>query len=215
MGDRDTYIDAARRLKAAREKRGLTQHELAEAAGCSQSQVSAVERARFEQISNERLLRVFDVLGLAPDDLPGLFHQATKVLAYCDQWMCMMNTPVEGFGPELGVVTIPRFIWVPEGSEAHCPSCGHKLICRCKDRACKARVDRSIYCRSCGKPRIDPVSDLDGREVESIKGLTNAQQRAFVDEHLVIEGDLRSGHGHAPKRPSVPSRGVRGEGGAD
>ena len=56
------HLRIGRSLRALRQRRGLTQAQLAEAAGVSQSLVSLIERGHLEAVALRTIQRVFAVL---------------------------------------------------------------------------------------------------------------------------------------------------------
>ena len=96
----DTFGD---RLKYQRKKHGLTQQELSEKSGVSQSAISQAENNMFQQMSKEntnRLVRFFGV-----ED--GYFEAAVAAAKKSDDFAASMNQLAEW--REKGIVTEPEF----------------------------------------------------------------------------------------------------------
>lgn len=61
-------VAVGKRIKAAREREGMTQEELAEYVDMSATHISVIERGK-KGLRLENLVRIANVLGVSPDEL--------------------------------------------------------------------------------------------------------------------------------------------------
>ena len=140
-------------VRAARRAAHLSQTELAERAGCNQSQLSAFEAGVRGKVSRETIAKVAELLGLeAPDDdAAAAVARPVAVLAAlarCPDFACPSNLPY--FADD-------RLLFLPlgtAGAGTHCALCGEVL-----ERACP-RCGAPILapggcCGACGSPLVE------------------------------------------------------------
>ena len=117
-------------MRAARRAAHLSQTELAERAGCNQSQLSAFEAGVRGKVSRETIAKVAELLGLeAPDDAAAAVVArpvaVLAALARCPDFACPSNLPY--FADD-------RLLFLPlgtAGAGVHggcCGSCGLPLV---------------------------------------------------------------------------------------
>ncbi len=140
-------------VRAARRAAHLSQTELAERAGCNQSQLSAFEAGVRGKVSRETIAKVAELLGLeAPDDDAAAAVArpvaTPAALARCPDFACPSNLPY--FAGD-------RLLFLPlgtAGAGAHCALCGEVLVRACPH--CGAPIlAHGGCCGSCGLPLVE------------------------------------------------------------
>ena len=137
-------------VRTARRAAHWSQTELAEKAGCRQSQLSAFEAGVAGKVSRETIAKLADLLGLeapaagaaaAPAAAPG-------ARARCPNFECPSNLPYRVGG---------QLLFLPlgtAGSGVHCAICGEVLVRACP--RCGAPIHaHGGCCEACGAPLVE------------------------------------------------------------
>jgi DNA-binding XRE family transcriptional regulator len=143
-------------IRKARAIKGLTQKMLAEEAGVNQSAISMMEQGKPQSLSDAKLVRLGEVLGL--DLLPLLEEpeDVRKVLKYCTCPTCISNLPMEQDGR---LFLMPMMVEAAENEVSLCRFCGMPLEQNCAE--CASLVYDSAVCLQpgCGHAYVVPDSD--------------------------------------------------------
>jgi hypothetical protein len=139
----------------------LTQAQLAEAAGAKQSAICMFEQGHRQALSDERLQRVFQTLGLDPGAASrSLVAGPTEALKYCRDPECPSNTPF-AVGSHRGLK--PAMLRSRPDHPTRCPLCGKALEALCPNEACAQPVNEGACCLHCGTHYV-PVPPTDGSD---------------------------------------------------
>ena len=184
-------------IRNARAVKGLTQKLLAEAAGVNQSAISMLEQGRPQSLSDARLVRLGDVLGL--DLLPLLSppEPARTVLKYCTCPSCISNLPVRQDG-ELRLM--PVMVEAPEDEVTRCRFCGLPLEQNCSH--CDALVYDAAVCLEpgCGLPYVEADAVL-SRTIQVEQRYREV--REFFDLRALMTEDQERARRHAEQQKSL------------
>lgn len=174
-------------VREARQSKGLTQSQLAEAAGAKQSAICMFEQGHRQALSDERLQRVLQTLGLQiPASSRALTAAMRDVLKYCRDPECPSNAP---FAVGSLRQFKPAMLRALSDHPTQCPLCGKPLEAACPNESCGQPVNEGACCLHCGTPYV-PVGPGDGRDPrewaaagrEAIEALRRlSRTRTFAD----------------------------------
>lgn len=140
-------------IRAARQRRHLSQSALARQVGCRQSALSMYEGGRDSALSAQTVGKLCEALGLLPPAEGELGsgaetgpQEAERV--FCPNAACPSNLPV-GVGGR--TVLAPR-AHLAGAEEVHCAWCGEVLERACPE--CGAPVNAGAFCVRCGSPYL-------------------------------------------------------------
>lgn len=139
-------------MRAARRAAHWSQAELAERAGCRQSQLSAFESGARGKVSRDTIAKLAALLGLqAPSGdgaaAAGLLPAAPVALARCPNFECLSNLPYRTGGD---LLFLPLGL---AGNGTHCALCGEVLQRTCPH--CGAPIlAHGGCCGACGLPLV-------------------------------------------------------------
>ena len=160
-------------VRAARRAAHWSQTELAERAGCNQSQLSAFEAGVRGKVSRETLAKIAKLLGLeapaAVEDAVARPVADVAAIARCPDFACPSNLPYWAGG---------RLLFLPlgtAGSGAHCAICGEVLERACPRCGAPVRAPGGC-CGSCGAALVelpdgfaeDPRAWAEARRAEAV-----------------------------------------------
>jgi len=170
------YLRLGPALREARKARSLTQIQLKEQLGCSQSQISELEQGIHNAVSRDLLNRIAETLGVDLSEFErqeiSTAPEASKY-GYCANQACPAARPFVVSGiPRMK----PHFVTLASGAK-NCEFCGDVLACQCQQGDCGFPVNPGFFCRRCGKPFIDLPNSVTNKETAEAK----ARQ---VDEFL-------------------------------
>jgi transcriptional regulator with XRE-family HTH domain len=155
-----------RQLARARRDKGMTQSALAQAVGCKQSAISMLESGQPEKLSQETVVKIAKLLGVALDAPSSPLIPETRTLnperaarGYCPNAACYSNVP---FAVQGELLFWPRLQTLAAGG--HCAFCGELLEPRCPHCGAAVAVDGAC-CPACGGARVtntlNPDTDPD------------------------------------------------------
>ena len=161
-------------VRAARRAAHWSQTELAEKAGCNQSQLSAFESGVRGKVSRETIAKFAKLLGLeAPAAGESAFARAAAAdgaaIARCPDFACPSNLPYWAGG---------RLLFLPlgtAGSGTHCAICGEVLERVCPHCGAPIRAPGGC-CGTCGAALVelpegfaeDPRAWAEARRAEAV-----------------------------------------------
>ena len=140
-------------VRAARRAAHWSQTELAERAGCRQSQLSAFEAGVRGKVSRETIIKFAELLGLGKPDESAATAVARSgavfaALARCPDFSCPSNLPY--FAGD-------RLLFLPlgtAGAGTHCAICGEVLVRACPHCG-ESILAHGGCCGSCGLPLVE------------------------------------------------------------
>lgn len=168
-------------IRRAREARGITQAELANAAGVSQPLVSRLECGQLGVASQSKLLRLAEYLGIDTHTARSTpaEQRVFRGLRYCPNVLCPTVLP---YTVGQAVAYRPTFLSSDRGVLRFCCYCGRPLYTRCT--ACGALPSIGAFCGQCGAPYVQPDDDPRLSGVTDL-GAWTQQQRAL---NLAVTG---------------------------
>jgi transcriptional regulator with XRE-family HTH domain len=146
-------------IQTERRGAGLSQSELAERVGSSQSQISRLEKGQSSVVSDSVLRQILEFLEIDVSALEETTNEMATplVLAYCTNGGCVKATPFAN-GMDLGIR--PHFLEANQ-LQAHCPYCSAGLGFTCPNPECNAPLNSGIsFCASCGIRYVRPTEEL-------------------------------------------------------
>lgn len=173
------YLRLGPKLREARRSKGLTQVQLKNQLGCSQSQISELEQGIPNAVSRDLLERISTLLGV---DL--LEYHSPEVpttppssnYGFCTNQLCPAARPfiVNGKFPMK-----PHFILLTSGA-TNCEFCGEVIASQCEQEGCGFPVHPGFFCRQCSQPYIEtPSSIKDEKTAEEVARKVDEFRRQF------------------------------------
>lgn len=147
-----------RALREGRQAADLTQSELAEKAGCSQSAISMFEQGKRDVLAQEKVEEIARILGVDLKSLPADGETPATpglTLKYCPVGDCPTQEPYQVLDR---LCYRPLMILAPASDKTHCSECGELLEHRCPNAQCRAPVRAGSFCRACGAPYVTAAS---------------------------------------------------------
>jgi transcriptional regulator with XRE-family HTH domain len=146
-------------LKKRRKAEGITQLALAKEIGCKQSAISMMEAGNLDALSEDRLQKVAEKLGV---ELEQEISEPVKTLElvhkYCPNHDCPSNTPYTVAGE---LFFMPNFVVEATGKTSKCSFCGEILQYECPNEDCSAIVSsKSACCTECGDKYVECHEDI-------------------------------------------------------
>jgi len=174
-------------LQCARQRAGITQHQLAEAISAWQSAICQFER-RGSGLSQEKIDAIVRVLRVDLDDVPDDLMPPSAPLGrfslwYCPRGSCPSAVPhvVDG-----RIVYEPRMVRCA-AERRWCTSCGEVMLNRCE--GCGAPAEKGAFCAACGRRRVhpspsDPAEDREAEQwaAEVRAGIEQARRLTEIEE---------------------------------
>ncbi len=145
-------------FRDARRRLDITQAELAEYLGTSQSAVSLFEAGQAHTLSAEKITRGGEWLGIdvATGQVVATASRVERCAKYCVRDVCPSNVPY-AVGREL--VFWPALTEGLAGRAERCRLCQAELRAGCPNPSCGAPVVRqAAFCPTCGSPYVPVVS---------------------------------------------------------
>jgi len=147
---------------------GLTQSELAERAGCSQSAVSMFERGYGDVLSSDRLKVLAEVLDLDPGQARPPQGETARgaqreVWKFCPAPECPSNAPYAVAGRLCFRPTCRR---APDGKKTYCRDCGELLESRCPNPECRSEITPGAFCPECGTAYVSAMFASDAEPID-------------------------------------------------
>ena len=154
---KNSQPDVRKLIRDERLRQRLSQKELANKAGCAQSAVSMFEQGQPAVLSDEKIRKLADVLGIELGQLesapkPPRPRARRIVLKCCPDPLCISNVP---YFVRDKAVFVPAMVEIEEvdgHSLEFCSRCGEALIDCCPE--CKAPLMVGPVCPSCGKTYV-------------------------------------------------------------
>lgn len=146
-------------IREARRTKGLTQTQLKNQVGCSQSQISELEQGIHNAVSRDILISIANVLGLNLEEFER--QESAAVVEACKYAFC--TNPACPAARPFVIGGIPRMrphIVALGGGARNCEYCGEVLTPRCERPGCGFPVHPGFYCRGCGKAYIELPSSI-------------------------------------------------------
>lgn len=139
-------------IAAARKKAGMSQAELGNLAGCTQSAVSSLEHELESKVAEPTILKIYEILEIEPPK--GEVEKEGGVLrgvgigmhgGYCPDCECPSNVPY---------LVGKRILFKPKLRKTgkFCPDCGEILEKRCPN--CGAELNEGACCENCGEAYV-------------------------------------------------------------
>lgn len=156
----------------------LTQSQLAERVGCTQSAISHFENGDFSALSPETVERVQAVISSDGE------AAVSEVLAFCPNPDCAVALTLVNQG---NLAIRPAMYRITGTTVAvHCKVCGALLECGC--RSCLTPlVDGAVFCVGCGAPLVDVPEALKGSDPEEHAALMLKRLTAYLETRATTE----------------------------
>jgi transcriptional regulator with XRE-family HTH domain len=173
------YLRLGPVLREARRSKRLTQVQLSDQIGCSQSQISELEQGIPNAVSRDLLERIATSLevDLLEYDRPEITTTPpSSSYSFCTNQLCPAARPfiVRGKFPMK-----PHFIPVTSGAK-NCEFCGEVLASKCERGGCGFPVHPGFFCRQCSQPYIEtPSSIKDEKTAEEVARKVDEFRRQF------------------------------------
>lgn len=192
-------------LQSARRKADLTQSELADKVGCSQSAISMFEGGHRDALAREKVAEIASALGVDIKSFPREAEDAVPsnaVLKYCPIGGCPTQEPYRVMDR---ICFRPLLVRAPASERTHCAECGELMEQRCPNAKCHAPVAAGGFCRACGTPYVTGEQAGVGASEDGL------QERAGRARALRVEREMESGEaGGLPESASNRSAGRKG-----
>ncbi|MAX26389.1 MAG: hypothetical protein CMJ19_18000 [Phycisphaeraceae bacterium] len=142
-------------VRALRQKKGLTQPQLAVLADVPQSDISKIENRKTGP-SADKIKSVGKALDMTNEKIDALVSQLSHkhhIHAYCPNPEC---PTMKSVATSSGRIYQPTFKLIPQGSPRWCPCCGEVLITHCPNPNCNRplHVQTQLptnFCEYCGQ----------------------------------------------------------------
>ena len=189
------------RLRETRERKGLTQKDIAQAIGASQSAVSLFEKGRPGVLSLPKIAAIAKALGIELDGaaLATALRRRPTLLWVCVNPECPSNLPYCIDGTLRLVPTMVR----ARADALRCPWCGDALRDRCE---CGTLLVEGAFCTDseCGLPLVTPPElDLEGEALE--QWTMDERQRRQDLRRDAVPVDLVPGRARSATTPNGES----------
>ncbi len=150
-------IGYSAKVKEARLALHLTQQELADLIGCSQSSISYIENGVTDVLSIELLQKLSNQLGIELPENTSPVPGPTQVLAYCTNSDC----PCGVANVISGRLAIRPALYSVAGgaTPVYCKACGTELSTLCK-HCLTPLVQGAAFCVGCGNPLVELPSSV-------------------------------------------------------
>ena len=167
-------------IRRARSAAGLTQGKLAEQVGLNQSAISMMEQGKPQSISDRKLLKLGEVLGLDLMPMLGRPDAMREVFKVCRSPGCMANIPVENDGKMILMPVMVRGVF---GETTRCRYCAVPMEESCD---CKALLREGVFCMDCGKPYV-PAPEVEDVAKEVVR--RQGGVRTYFELRHLLEAD--------------------------
>lgn len=150
MGNSNKQL--GREVCARRISRRLSQTDLGDSVGISQTAISRIEKGDIASVSPEKLSALLKLLELQRFSTGGS-DMEEDVLACCSNADCP-----EGFAFINGqkLATRPKYYLIRASETRFCRACGGALITHCRLPTCgKPLTENAAYCTFCGEPYVE------------------------------------------------------------
>lgn len=163
-------------VRRRRHEKHVSQIELAQRIGCSQTAISRIEAGELEALSGEKLRNLCGELGLqAPEGSTG-----GLIVSYCGNPDCPLGWR-EVVNGKLSVQ--PAMFRIQPNTTRFCKACGSPLLVQCQDVACGASPEEgAAFCTACGTPLVQLEKHQVTGDLEEYKQRMNHRSREYREE---------------------------------
>ena len=174
----------------ARLRLHLTQQEVAAQIGCKQSAISGFENGKSGALSNEKIEKFAEIVGVP---LPSAAENAVaageqgaveRILAFCPCADCPKGLPAAINGRK---VVRPAMVYIDGGlNPSFCKACGSELASGCRE--CLTELTPgAAFCTGCGLALVRVAPLPPGRDLEEDVARQRVRDEAFRADGPTIE----------------------------
>ena len=179
-------------IRQARSQAGLTQGALGEQLGLKQSAISMMEQGKEHAISDRKLLKMGELLGLDLLPLMKAEQPAPAILKFCSSPDCFAHVPLSLAGQ---LVLMPSMVSGPAGELSRCQYCADPLEEKCGE--CEAPVCEASACMACGTayvsaPEVADVGEDVARRQNRVRDFFALRQLLEANQERLVQSQLAS-----------------------
>jgi transcriptional regulator with XRE-family HTH domain len=168
-------------VRRKRHEKHVSQVELAQSVGCSQTAISKIEAGELDALSKEKLTLLCRELGLS---FPGSPSEVL-VLSFCGNSDCPLGWREVVNGK---LIVLPGMFRLEPAMNQFCKACGTLLLSACQEIKCGAPAQEgAAFCIKCGTALVQIEKHQQSGDLEEYKERMNRRCRLYREESQRIE----------------------------